>query len=339
MRGSNNAYCCASFLDKIIRERKKDISLSKAYSILNKICDIYVNLTVDELKALINTNDAYKRLVKRESRSFKARKEWIRCFSPSKTCDDIALIEEDDLVDYKKIRNDFGCLIIADNPNDIKKFEVYSKMHPFNLVPESDKLDDSTIYYHDSWEQFFKEFNLNPINSLIITDNYIFSGKFEEQKRYSLYPLLKSIVPKNLSCDFHLTIFICNLPNSNGLVPLSRDKAETLIDEIRALDLCPFLKVTIVAHTIKSTTHDRELVTNYHYMQSGHGFGVMDKNGVKDIARGQLQHVFCGVESNVTTKQLQAETVMWLKPIFEGKKGGNTQYSFIVGDKVNRLFD
>jgi hypothetical protein len=74
-------------------------------------------------------------------------------------------------------------------------------------------------------------------------------------------------------------------------------------------------------------------------MQSGHGFGVMDKNGVKDIARGQLQHVFCGVDSYVTTKQLQAETVMWLKPIFEGKKGGDSQYSFIVGDKINRLFD
>jgi hypothetical protein len=45
------------------------------------------------------------------------------------------------------------------------------------------------------------------------------------------------------------------------------------------------------------------------------------------------------VDSYVTTKQLQAETVMWLKPIFEGKKGGDSQYSFIVGDKINRLFD
>lgn len=326
MRGSSNAYCSASFLDKIIRERKKDMSLSKAYNILNKICDIYVNLTIDELKSLINTDDVYKRLAKRENRSFKARKEWISCFSPEKSCDDMILIEEKDLVQYKKTRNDYGCMIIANNPNEIKKFDVCSKTHPFNLVPKSEKIDDPTIYYHDSWEQFFSEFNLFPINSLIITDNYMFSGKLEEQKEFSLYPILRSVVPKNLSCDFHLTIFLCNLPNSNGLAPLSREKAEDMIKEIKALDLCPSIKVTIVAHTKKTTTHDREMVTNYHYMQSGHGFGVVAKYGVKDIARGQLQHIFCGVDSFVTTKQLQAETVMWLKPIFEGKEGANSQY-------------
>jgi hypothetical protein len=339
MRGSQNAYCSASFLDRIIKGKKKDISMSKAYNILNKLSDIYVNLTLDELKALINSDEIYKRLAKRENRSFKARKDWISCFSPLNSCDDIILIEENELANYRQIRNDFGRLIIADNPNDIKKFDVYSKPHNFNLVPLSDRLDDPTIYYHNSWEQFFDEFNLNPINSLIITDNYMFSGKIEEQKEYSLYPMLRTIVPRDLCCDFHLTIFSCNLPNSNGLAPLNKDKAEKIIEEIKALNLCTSIKVTIVAHTIKSTTHDRELVTNYHYMQSGRGFGVVDKKGVKDIARGQLQHVFCGVDSYVTTKQLQAETVEWLKPIFEGVKGGNSQYSFIVGDKINRLFD
>ena len=339
MRGSNNAYCSAPFLDRIIRERKKDMTMSKAYNIINKLSDIYVNLTVDELKTLINTNELYKRLARRENRSFKAKKEWINSFSPEKICDEIILIEESDLEQYKKIRNDYGCLIVADNPNDIKKFDVYSKFHSFNLVPNSDKVNDPTIYYHNSWEQFFSEFNLTPINSLIITDNYMFIGKLEDQKKYSLYPLLESMVPKNLSCDFHLTIFFCNLPNSNGLAQLTKDKAEVIIDEIRAMNLCPSIKVTIVAHTEKHTTHDREIVTNYHYMQSGHGFGVMNKKGVKEIAIGQLRHVFCGVDSIVTTKMLQAQTVEWLKPIFNGKKGGNSPYSFIVGDKVNRLFE
>ena len=74
-------------------------------------------------------------------------------------------------------------------------------------------------------------------------------------------------------------------------------------------------------------------------MYSGAGFGVVDEKGVMKVAKGQVQHVFCNMESNVTIKQLQAEVVLWLKPIFEGKKGMDAKYTYIVGDNIeNRLF-
>lgn len=338
MKGTHNTYCTPEFLDAIIKGRKKDFSYSIAYNMIYKLSNVYVDMSKEELKELIKKDDNYARLNKRENKSLNP-KEWIEKFSPCNVlCDDVFLINEGEIKDYKKVRKEYGCLIIANEPNDLKSFERYIKEHTFNLVPKSEKIDDPTIKSHDSWTQFFEEFKMTPLNAVVITDNFMFGSKFDERKVNSLFSILKAIAPKDLKQDFHITIFLNNNPDRNGLCPLKKDKAELLIQEIKALNLCESTKVTIVAHTIKSTTHDRELITNYYYMFSGIGFSVVDNNGVREIAKGQVQHIFCGMDSNVTVKQLQAEVAMWLKPIFNGEKGGDANYSYIVGDKVNRLF-
>ena len=338
MRGIHNTYCNSAFLDDIIKGRKKDSSYSIAYNMLNKLSNIIVDLPHEELKKRIATNDIYKQLNKRENKSFKAKK-WISGFSPENVCDDVFLINNDDINDYKKIRQEYGCLIIANEQNDLKAFERYIKGHPFNLVPKSDRVNDPTIKYHDNWSHFFGEFKMSPINAVIITDNYMFGDNFEKRKEASLFAILRSIAPKDLKQDFHITIFFNNDPDKrSGVLPLTRDNAKKLIQEIKDLNLCNSVKVTIVAHTIKSTTHDRELISNYHYMISGKGFSVVDESGVKEVAKGRVQHIFCDMDYGVTVKQLQAEVVMWLKSIFNGEKGLDASYSYIEGDKENRLF-
>ena len=63
----------------------------------------------------------------------------------------------------------------------------------------------------------------------------MFGREFEKQKEYSLFSILRAIVPKQLKQDFHITIFFNNDPDKiNGLQPLAKDKAIALIDEIRA---------------------------------------------------------------------------------------------------------
>ena len=338
MKGIHNTYCNSKFLDDIIQGRKTNSSYSIAYTMLNRLSNIIVDIPKDELKKLIEKDEVYKKLNKRENKALMA-KDWIKDFSPENNCDDVFLINEEDIKDYKKLKQHYGCLIIANTPNEIKAFERFAKPHPFNLVPRFEKIDDPTIKSHDSWTHFFEEFNMAPLNSVIITDNYMFGSKFDKQKEYSLFAILRSIAPKQLKEDFHITIFFNNDPDKrNQIEPLKKAAAEDLVKDIKALNLCESVKVTIVAHTNKSTTHDRELITNYHYMYSGKGFGVVDKNGVNDIAKGQVQHVFSGMDSLITIKQLQAEVALWLKPIFEGKRDRDALYSYIVGDDMfNRL--
>lgn len=338
MRGIHNTYCSCDFLAEIIKGRKKDTSFEIAYTMLNKLSNIIVDMSHEDLKRLIENDDNYKRLNKRENKSIKAKK-WLCEFSPENICDDVFLINEGDIKDYKKIRQEYGCLIIANDKNDLKSFERFAKEHPFNLVPKNEKIEDPTIKYHDSWTQFFGEFKLTPLNAVIITDNFMFGEKFEARKKESLFAILSSIAPKELKQDFHITLFFNNDLNNKGVVPLKKEKAIDLVNEIKALELCDNVKVTIVAHTNKSTTHDRELITNYHYMYSGVGFSVVDKNGVKKVAKGAVQHVFCGMDSSVTIKQLQAQVSLWLKPIFRGEKDRDAAYSYIVGDEINRLLE
>lgn len=338
MKGIHNTFCNHDFLDEIIKKRKKEPSLGIAYTLLDKQSNIIVDMSTDDFKKQVATNDAYKRFFKRENKSFKP-KEWIKSFSPVNISDDVFLINEGDIEDHKKVRQEYGCLIIANEQNDLRYLERLIKGHVFNLVPKWERVDDPTIICHDSWTQFFGEFKMSPLNAVIITDNYMFGDKFEERKKNSLFAILEAIAPKDLKQVFQITIFFNNDPSKRtGVEPLTKEKAIELVDEIKALNLCENVKVTIVAHTIKSTTHDRELITNYHYMNSGTGFNVVDDKGVKEVAKGKVQHIFCDMESTVTVKQMQAQLSLWLKPIFDGEKGRDAQYTYIVGDEVkNRL--
>ena len=336
MRGTQNVYCNYEFFDAIIKGRKTDISYSIAYNMLNRLSNIIVAISPNNLRKLIEEDEIYKKLNKRENMSFVAR-DWISEFTPSDICDDVFLINETDIKEYKHIREEYGCLIIANTPNELKAFERYTRGHNFNLVPKSERVDDSTIKCHDSWEQFFEEFRMAPLNAIVITDNYMFGSKFERRKKRSLFAILKSIAPKKLKEDFQITLFFNNSPDKNGALPLKKEDAETLINDIKALKLCKSVKVSIVAHSEKTTTHDRELISNYYYMKPGVGFSVIDENGIQEIATGPVQHIFCDMNSNVSVKQLQAEVSLWLKPIFEKKKGGTATFSYIVGDRENRL--
>ncbi len=338
MKGVHNTYCNHDFLDEIIQKRKKDSVLAIAFTLLNKQSNIIVDMSPDDFKKQVETNEVYKKLFKRENKSFKP-KEWINSFSPENISDDVFLINEGDIDDHKKVRQDFGCLIIANEQNDLRYLERLVKGHRFNLVPKWERVDDPTIVCHDSWAEFFGGFRMTPLNAVIITDNFMFGEKFEERKKNSLFDILKAIAPKDLKQDFHITIFFNNDPGKRtGVVPMTKKKAIELVNEIKGLSLCNSVKVNIVAHTIKSTTHDRELITNYHYMYSGAGFSVVDDDGVKEVAKGEVQHIFCDMESAVSVKQMQAQVSLWLKPVFEGEKGRDAQYTYIVGDEVkNRL--
>ena len=105
MKGIHNTYCNCDFLDAIIKGRKKDPSYSIAYTMLNKLSNIIVDMPSNDLKKLIEKDEIYKSLNKRENKSLKA-KEWIESFSPEDISDDVFLINEDDIKDYKKIRQE-----------------------------------------------------------------------------------------------------------------------------------------------------------------------------------------------------------------------------------------
>ncbi|MCH5345878.1 MAG: hypothetical protein J1E63_02140, partial [Muribaculaceae bacterium] len=240
---------------------------------------------------------------------------------------------------YSGYREKYG-LLVTQSLTDMQVIDdlCYTHYRPFNLLTEKQKnrLKEHGEEYEDisTWKDVFNAINIVPINSAVIIDNYIFNH-FDRRKQ-SLYSIIKELVPQNLKIPFHLTIFI---NNENGKV--EKQKMEQVIKEIHELKLGATINVSIVAHTIKNETHDRHILTNYHLITSGKGFGVIDYRNVQENTKGEIVSTFHNIEympAFTTHKHQHSQLLDWMKDIYVDRKGMNAIYAFEIGDKFeNRL--
>lgn len=347
MKSVQTTYCTYKFLEDTIDRCKTSRPHKIAYKILQNLSDIVIDSNEEKFKIQAENNHYYKELMKRENMSIKCIEAWKDKIDFSNISGDLFLIDPEYLPDYKRMRKEKGCLVVASG-GDIHYLErLNDKRGYVFIVPKKNKEDkknklrDSALseLYQSSWQEAIKTCPLTPINSLIISDNFIFD-KFEQRKHSSLFSLLKAVIPEQLAVPFHLAIF------SHLDKALPKIEAEKLIGEIK--EMFPNLKdkdnikVTIISHTVKMTTHDREMLSNYHIMVPGHGFSIMDEEDAVQITKGYIEPVYHAIENNpdvfLTPKLMQYQIINWLKPIFNGEKG-TAQTSYIVGDRIHRLLE
>lgn len=111
-----------------------------------------------------------------------------------------------------------------------------------------------------------------------------------------------------------------------------------VISEIHELKLASKILVSIVSHTSGNVTHDRNILTNYHLITSGHGFGVIDYRGVKENAMGEVKstlHNICFLPSTSSVKHQHSHILDWMKDIYIDRRGMESLYAFEVGDSFN----
>lgn len=108
-------------------------------------------------------------------------------------------------------------------------------------------------------------------NALLIVDNYIFKG----DEKSNLYKILDIILPKSLKVDFHLTVFYIESR------PGSEDNLKNAIKRIRPnLNVVfEFIKTTKdVYNGFKTDFHDRAILTNNLWIDSGAGFNLLRRD-------------------------------------------------------------
>ena len=338
MKYGQDVYCNTKFLDEVIAKRKQEPHKT-IYQILFRLSDIYLDIELDSLKQIIKDNPIYQNLQKRENNGIHAKKGWKSRVDFNNVSDQVFFIDPDYIKNYEQIRLTMGALIISNVQKDFEYLNKMCRLKVFALIPISERTGYETEI-QESWGDVFSRCNLKPINSLIISDNYLFNTDFENRKEYSLFNLLSSLIPKDLEVDFHLSIFFYNEDGQ-----FNKNKATQLIAEIKSLHLTKDdnkLKISIISHTKKSITHDRHILSNYYLVYSGVGFSVIDANGIQQIAKGESKCVFHSISDLVGNTSIKNEyniTREWLKNIYERKEGvGPTSY--IVGDTfVHRLLD
>lgn len=340
MKAVQNVYCTLPFLDEAIKRRKESAPHKIALRIMENLSNIYLDIPQEELVTRVKEDQAFKNLFKRENKTFRSRIGWRNTISFESLIDEVCFVHPDYIPDYKKIREEYGCLIVASD-NDFHLIERMNEKRGYVcIVPEEERISHLEEAYQRSWDEAIKTCPITPINSLIISDNYLFS-KFASRKEKGLFALLKAVVPEKLTTEFHIAIFSLVAERYN----FSVSDAENLVQEIK--ELFPGreddIKVTIVIHTKKTTTHDREIITNYHRITSGAGFSIIeDEDGVAEVAKGYIEPVFHAVSTTPSnqfiTKHFHFQTIEWLKTIYQ-RKAGTGGGSFIVGDKIHRMLD
>ena len=135
-----------------------------------------------------------------------------------------------------------------------------------NILRITERFDPVLIWSGGQVKNYsFLQNYVRPCNAMIISDEYLSKDRSPQD---NLYRILDYLLPKNLQIDFHLTIFTGDISQYADI-----DKK---LKEIRSY---PIL-FTIILVTKSNPVHDRNIITNYFWINSGHGFHLFQRENI-----------------------------------------------------------
>lgn len=142
----------------------------------------------------------------------------------------------------------FGCFNMTSN--QLEKGDLL-------LYPEKYRVDST----RENWS--FLSFCQLPCNSLILTDNYLFSN---DETYENVFSILKTLMPSKLEMDFDLTIIGYDSKKSFKSIEEPSGKIMKKLKE--------YFSYNINLTIIREEHHGRYIHTNYTRFQSEKGFGL-----------------------------------------------------------------
>ncbi len=121
--------------------------------------------------------------------------------------------------------------------------------------------------------EFMKNY-LHPCNAMLISDEYLCKDKNPEG---NIYQILDCLLPQKLEINFHLTIFTGDIAQFDAIT-----------EKLKTLRTNYTINFTIIQVTKSNPIHDRNLITNYFWINSGHGFHLFNRGKVITDRNTQL---------------------------------------------------
>jgi len=293
--------------------------------------DIYFNINSSQYEALAADEIYFKTLWKKSANGecgvefivseFPIIKDFDENIKDNKdfleavylTCESIELCKE--------IENFYGIKVIC-----IANF--FDNENLFVDHAEPIELGDKS---HTDW-RFLGTFK-HHCNTLAIVDNYILKDKSVIIE--NLIPILDYLLPQKLKIPFQISIFavkeLKHGPNLNF-----KSFHEFISDEIKRIR--PELNFNLGIFQLRNEFHDRNLITNYIFIDSGGGFDLFKKK--KAIHQTKVAGFYPSFVPNMKQGgiQLYFQVRKSLKKIHHNA----CQTEFLTtywGDKENRLFE
>ena len=190
---------------------------------------------------------------------------------------DLIILGDEVLIE--KLRNEYGILALKLEDDFLEKQNLH---FGYSIGPHKDSLK--------CWSDIFKVKTLNPINSAILIDNFLWSNlsNYKQENEDNIYPILENLIPHNLEVPFHLIIVI---QNKDGHI--NKEKAKEIIKKMnKRIVRENGLLISIITQTDTKTFHERLILTNYHYVYSHKGFVTFNRGRVKNETNGFRDWVF-----------------------------------------------
>lgn len=229
------------------------------------------------------------------------------------------------------LQSQFGVLVLSKNRIDDKVFNTKC----FKELNKADTITgDST-----GWSNLMMGISLPPSNSIVVSDNYLFSNKEHGSGRFfgedNIVKLLENILPNELAIAFHILI-VCNIPD------ISKQECNQLIGKIKT-KITSLRKYELVLEFVfTDTLHKRKLFSNYYSITCDKGFAMFQISNdtiVRDENDFNLTTAFYDAKSNsgdtdffASSKKLKAIKKTCQDLQVQINSGVNDHTKRIIGD-------
>lgn len=166
-----------------------------------------------------------------------------------------------------KLTKDYGVMVLSNKSINDDIFQL-----DFKRIFQ--KQSSSNTDNNSGWTDIFDNVKLPPLNSLVITDNFLLK-KDSQIYLFNLKQLLNCILPQSLSIPFHISIFSRMGENIKD-AELFVGKLKSYLNTIRKYDF----QVEIVYN---ETIHPRRIISNYFQIESDIGFNIFKSKEYKNI--------------------------------------------------------
>ncbi|XOV94595.1 MAG: hypothetical protein ACFHWX_07805 [Bacteroidota bacterium] len=316
-------YCTRRALEGIL-----DNTDSEIFKVLTDYSKVKVRISEEEFDDLINEDPYFNDLLKMiPSDFFPYENEGeLEAFD----------IRIDDDLDRNALSSSTGFLHLCSSDDKIPLTTSF----PWNFT-KGEKYIDPTNNQIKCWEFALKEIKDIHFNSIVISDNYLFTGSHPID---NLKGIFKGLLNRNLKSELHISIFA-----ENGRNQLTRQKIYgyygTLLAFIKTL-VDVEIRLQIILHTDSGELHERLIITNYQSIQSNQGYTKFDTSKGLSIIdnHSELFHHYHALDlgsDRIRMKYINRE----LRKRFNvfnklmARKEIKNDNVFIVGsEEINRLF-
>ncbi len=281
-----------------INALEKMALLDRWNQILKSYCDIYLDATDDEIEKYNNYDGVnfspINQLLNDAAIKPQSATEIIKAIrlNPSKVLDNPFSVFFLDIPSdkAKTIQRTYG--VIFKNEDDIDDTEL-SKWREINSVEHET---------NHNWTEFLKGIKESPINSIIISDRYIFKnddkkdilGKRNTSGMDNIINILDAILPNQFTKKYPFHVFVlfswstgsnendkCKIPFKD----LSQELNLRIIQEIDRPYTIKFELLSVIPDSFNyELTHNRRVITNYHVIRVEHKLSAF-KNNISDCTQ------------------------------------------------------